>query len=114
MTYGVNKTGLRPRGQTNDNFIIKQSDIDKHITNRLHYFTTLKQKLDANATKVSNNNLRREWLKNQKKMNYTNEYNRIRSELEQSKLKGLSTQSLQNRKDELKKLGANIVDGIVD
>ena len=114
MTYGVNKTGLRPRGQTNDNFIIKQSDIDKHITNRLHYFTTLKQKLDANATKVSNNNLRREWLKNQKKMNYTNEYNRIRSELEQSKLKGLSTQSLQKRKDDLKKLGANIVDGIVD
>ena len=114
MTYGVNKTGLRPRGQTNDNFIIKQSDIDKHITNRIHYFTTLKQKLDANATKVSNNNLRREWLKNQKKMNYTNEYNRIRSELEQSKLKGLSTQSLQKRKDDLKKLGANIVDGIVD
>ena len=114
MTYGVNKTGLRPRGQTNDNFIIKQSDIDKHITNRLHYFTTLKQKLDANATKVSNNNLRREWLKNQKKMNYTNEYNRIRSELEQSKLKGLSTQSLQKRKDDLKKLGANIIDGIVD
>ena len=114
MTYGVNKTGRRPRGQTNDNFIIKQSDIDKHITNRLHYFTTLKQKLDANATKVSNNNLRREWLKNQKKMNYTNEYNRIRSELEQSKLKGLSTQSLQKRKDDLKKLGANIIDGIVD
>ena len=114
MTYGVNKTGRRPRGQTNDNFIIKQSDIDKHITNRLHYFTTLKQKLDANATKVSNNNLRREWLKNQKKMNYTNEYNRIRSELEQSKLKGLSTKSLQDRKDKLKELGANIVDGIVD
>ena len=114
MTYGVNKTGRRPRGQTNDNFIIKQSDIDKHITNRLHYFTTLKQKLDANATKVSNNNLRRQWLHSQKKMNYTNEYNRIRSELEQSKLKGLSTQSLQKRKDDLKKLGANIVDGIVD
>ena len=114
MTYGVNKTGLRPRGQTNDNFIIKQSDIDKHITNRIHYFTTLKQKLDANATKVSNNNLRREWLKNQKKLNYTHDYSRIRSELEQSKLKGLSTQSLQKRKDKLKELGANIVDGIVD
>ena len=47
-------------------------------------------------------------------MNYTNEYNRIRSELEQSKLKGVSTQSLQKRKDDLKKLGANIIDGIVD
>ena len=49
-----------------------------------------------------------------KKMNYTNEYNRIRSELEQSKLKGLSTQSLRDRRDKLKELGANIVDGIVD
>ena len=49
-----------------------------------------------------------------KKMNYTNEYNRIRSELEQSKLKGLTTELLQKRKDHLKKLGANIIDGIVD
>ena len=48
-------------------FIVKQSDIDKHIANRLHYFKTLRDKLDAHATKVSNNNLRREWLKNQKK-----------------------------------------------
>ena len=47
-------------------------------------------------------------------MNYTNEYNRIRSELEQSKLKGLTTELLQERKDHLKKLGANIIDGIVD
>ena len=47
-------------------------------------------------------------------MNYTNEYNRIRSELEQSKSKGLSTQSLRDRRDKLKELGANIVDGIVD
>ena len=47
-------------------------------------------------------------------MNYTNEYNRIRSELEQSKLKGLSTKSLQDHKNKLKELGANIIDGIVD
>ena len=114
MTYGVSKSGLRPRGQTNDNFIVKQSDIDKHITNRLHYYKTLKDKLDAHATKASNNNLRREWLKNQKKMNYTNEYNRIRSELEQSKLQGLSTELLKKRSTDLKKLGANIIDGIVD
>ena len=114
MVYGVNMTGLRPRSKTNDNFIVKQNDIDKHIANRLHYFKTLKDKLDAHATKARNNNLRRQWLSSQKKMNYTNEYNRIRSELEQSKLKGLSTQLIQKRKDDLKKLGANIVDGIVD
>ena len=112
MTYGVNKN--KSFGYDSRPLSLQSDVINKHITNRLHYYKTLKDKLDAHATKASNNNLRREWLKNQKKMNYTNEYNRIRSELEQSKLKGLSTQSLQNRKDELKKLGANIVDGIVD
>ena len=88
--------------------------IDKHIANRLHYFKTLKDKLDAHATKARSINLRKQWMDSQKKMNYTNEYNRIRSELEQSKLKGLSTQSLRDRRDKLKELGANIVDGIVD
>ena len=67
MTYGVSKSGLRPRKQTNDNFTVSQNDIDKHITNRLHYYKTLKDKLDAHATKASNNNLRRQWLLNQKK-----------------------------------------------
>ena len=67
MTYGVSKIGLRPRKQTNDKFTISQNDIDKHITNRLHYYKTLKDKLDVHATKASNNNLRREWLKHQKK-----------------------------------------------
>ena len=88
--------------------------IDKHIANRLHYFKTLKDKLDAHATKARSINLRKQWMDSQKKMNYTNEYNRIRSELEQSKLKGLTTDLLQKRKNKLKELGANIVDGIVD
>ena len=68
MTYGVSKIGLRPRKQTNDKFTISQNDIDKHITNRLHYYKTLKDKLDAQATKASNNSLRREWLLKQKKL----------------------------------------------
>ena len=101
MTYGVSKSGLRPRGQTNDNFIVKQSDIDKHITNRLHYYKTLKDKLDAHATKASNNNLRRKWLLNQKKMNYQNEYDRIRSEIEQHVVKEASIDNLKRRRNEI-------------
>ena len=112
MVYGVSKS--KSLGYDSRPLSLQTNVIDKHIANRLHYFKTLRDKLDAHATKVSNNNLRREWLKNQKKMNYTNEYNRIRSELEQSKSKGLSTQSLRDRRDKLKELGANIVDGIVD
>ena len=113
MTYGVSKT-KSTSGHDSRPFALQQNNIDKHITNRLHYYKTLKDKLDAHATKASNNNLRREWLKNQKKMNYTNEYNRIRSELEQSKLQGLSTELLKKRSTDLKKLGASVIDGIVD
>ena len=112
MVYGVSKS--KSLGYDSRPLSLQTNVIDKHIANRLHYFKTLKDKLDAHATKARNNNLRRQWLSSQKKMNYTNEYNRIRSELEQSKLKGLSTQSLRDRRDKLKELGANIVDGIVD
>ena len=112
MTYGVSKS--KSFGYDSRPLSLQGNVIDKHITNSLHYFKALKDKLDAHATKSASITLRKRWIDSQKKMNYTNEYNRIRSELEQSKLKGLSTQSLQKRKDDLKKLGANIVDGIVD
>ena len=112
MVYGVSKS--KSLGYDSRPLSLQTNVIDKHIANRLHYFKTLKDKLDAHSTKARSINLRKQWMDSQKKMNYTNEYNRIRSELEQSKLKGLSTQSLQKRKDDLKKLGANIIDGIVD
>ena len=112
MVYGVSKS--KSFGYDSRPLSLQTNVIDKHIANRLHYFKTLKDKLDAHATEARNNNLRKQWMDSQKKMNYTNEYNRIRSELEQSKLKGLTTELLQKRKDHLKKLGANIVDGIVD
>ena len=112
MTYGVSKIGLRPRKQTNDKFTISQNDIDKHITNRLHYYKTLKDKLDAQATKASSIDLRRQWLLKQKKVNYQSEYDRIRGEIEHNNVKGLSVESLKKRRDDLAKLGAKVIDGI--
>ena len=113
MVYGA--VSVNKNKSNNSKPLSLQTDvIDKHIANRLHYFKTLKDKLDAHATKARSINLRKQFIESQKKMNYTNEYNRIRSELEQSKLKGLTTELLQKRKDHLKKLGANIIDGIVD
>ena len=114
MTYGVSKIGLRPRKQTNDKFTISQNDIDKHITNRLHYYKILKDKLDAQATKASNNSLRRQWLLKQKKINYQSEYDRIRSEIAHNVVKGVSSESLKKRRDDLAKLGAKVIDGIAD
>ena len=112
MTYGVSKIGLRPRKQTNDKFTISQNDIDKHITNRLHYYKTLKDKLDAQATKASSIALRKQWLDKQKKLNYQSEYDRIRGEIEHNNVKGLSVESLKKRRDDLAKLGAKVIDGI--
>ena len=112
MVYAVSKG--KSLGYDSRPLSLQTNIIDKHIANRLNYFKILKDKLDAHATKARSINLRKQWMDSQKKMNYTNEYNRIRSELEQSKLKGLTTELLQKRKDHLKKLGANIIDGIVD
>ena len=112
MVYGVSVN--KNKGNNSKPLSLQTNVIDRHIANRLHYFKILKDKLDAHATKARSIRLRKQFIESQKKMNYTNEYNRIRSELEQSKLKGLSTQSLRDRRDKLKELGANIVDGIVD
>ena len=111
MTYGVSKT-KSTSGHDSRPFALQQNNIDKHITNRLHYYKILKDKLDAQATKASNNSLRRQWLLNQKKINYQSEYDRIRGQIEHNNVKGLSVESLKKRKDKLAELGAKVIDGI--
>ena len=111
MTYGKTKS---TSGHDSRPFALQQNNIDKHITNRLHYFKNLQKQLDAQATKASNNSLRREWLLKQKKVNYQSEYDRIRGEIEHNNVKGLSVESLKKRKNDLAKLGAKVIDGIAD
>ena len=65
MVYGVSKS--KSLGYDSRPLSLQINVIDKHIANRLHYFKTLKDKLDAHATKARNNNLRRQWLSSQKK-----------------------------------------------
>ena len=87
-------------------------DMQRHITNKLHYFKNLQKQLDAHATKVASIRLRKEWLEKQKKMNYQNEYDRIRSLIDQNTVKGKSVASLDKRKKELEMLGAIAVGSI--
>ena len=112
--YAINKSGLKPRAPTNNSFTISQNDIDKQITNRLHYYKTLKDKLDAQATKASSIALRKRWLEKQKKMNYQNEYDRIRGEIQRQTVfrGGTSLGSLEKRKKDLEALGAVEIDSI--
>ena len=113
MTYGVSKT-KSTLGHDSRPFALQQNNIDKHITNRLHYFKNLQKQLDAHATKASSIALRKQWLNKQKKVNYQSEYDRIRNEIEHNNVKGLSIESLKKRKDDLAKLGAKVIDGIAD
>ena len=64
MTYGVKST----LGHDSRPFALQQNNIDKHITNRLHYFKNLQKQLDAQATKASSIALRKQWLDKQKKL----------------------------------------------
>ena len=86
--------------------------MQRHITNKLHYFKNLQKQLDAHATKVASIRLRKEWLEKQKKINYQNEYDRILGMISQNTVKGKSLASLEKRKKELEMLGSKAVEGI--
>ena len=93
-------------------FALQQSNIDKHIKNKLNYFRNVQRQLDAHATKAASIQLRKDWMEKQKKINYQNEYDRIRGEISHNTVRGLSTTTLEKKKKELEKLGALAVDGI--
>ena len=93
-------------------FALQQSNIDKHIKNKLNYFRNVQRQLDAHATKAASIALRKQWMEKQKKINYQNEYDRIRGEIAHSTVKGLSTTTLKNRQKELENLGAMAIQGI--
>ena len=93
-------------------FALQQSNIDKRIKNKLHYFKNVQRQLDAQATKAASIALRKNWMEKQKKINYQNEYDRIRGEIKHSTVRGLSTATLEKRQKELEDLGAQAIEGI--
>ena len=114
--YGINRKGLRKRKvpfNNGDNLVsMKSNDMTKHVLNRIHYFENLQKQIDAHHTKASSIVLRKTWLDNQKKINYTNEYDRLRSQVAQNVVKGASVDSLLERQNVLKRLGVHSLDGI--
>ena len=48
-------------------FALQQSNIDKHIKNKLNYFRNVQRQLDAHATKAASIALRKNWMEKQKK-----------------------------------------------
>ena len=109
--YGVKSRSAMIRHDEKP-FALQQSNIDKHIKNKLNYFRNVQRQLDAQATKAASIQLRKDWMQKQKKINYQNEYDRIRGEIAHSTVKGLSTTTLKNRQKVLEGLGAQAISGI--
>ena len=69
--YGLSKSGLRKKKvpfNNGDNLVsMKNHDMTRHVTNRLHYFTNLQKQIDAHSTKAESIALRKTWLEKQKK-----------------------------------------------
>ena len=99
------------------NYAVQSS---KNNTKRLDYYTRLQAVLDANATRRQSLLMRKSMLDHQRKMNYHNEYDRLRGELGQHilrrerggvgvkhyKIWGQQRKELEDRVKELEGLGA--------
>ena len=86
-------------------------DLQQRLTARsLHHIKNLQRIVDAHHTKAANLKLRKEWLDKQKRMNYSNEYERIRGLIDHNLVRGKSITGLRSRikdiNDEMKKMGA--------
>ena len=84
--------------------------LQKRQLNDIKY---LKSKLDARKTMVESAYIRKMILEKQKINNYQNEYNRIRAHLQESAIPFTTKEQIKNRTEQLKKMGARVVEGIV-
>ena len=86
-----------------------------YFKQHLGYYSQMKKLLEAKNTQVHLLTHRRKAIQDSNVLNYQNEFNRIQGLLENQNpgLHGRSRQSLTQRADELKRLGAEAVEGIV-
>ena len=79
--------------------------IDNTLQNQMNkYMITLehnKKLLEAKQSKVALVSLKNKWRRQQDKLNYQSEYDRIRGLLESSVLKGVSTKHLEDRQTKM-------------
>ena len=64
----------------------------------------MQRQLDARETKTKSIATRKEWLERQNNANYRNEYDRLRGDMEHSRLPFADKYKLQKRADHLKRL----------
>ena len=86
-----------------------------YFQTNLDYYKDMKQLLDARNTQVELLSLRRKAIQDSNRLNYQNEYDRIRGLLSKRNegLIGNTRERLEQRQDELMALGAQAVNNIV-
>ena len=84
----------------------------KRLNNQIYCLNNVQRELDARQTKVANALYRNKLREHQNTLNFTNELHRVRGILSQNdtRLPIGTRDRLNQRVDELKKLGANIAD----
>ena len=99
----------KPSEHKSNKHFVNNADLQKSFINNtgLHQLKHAKDQMEAYNTKQSLISFRKKLLDDQKKTNYSMEYDRIRGILAHSNVTPFKTQaSLMNRRDELKKMGA--------
>ena len=77
---------------------------EKQVKDNIRYQEIVQKKIDAIKTKQSLIELRKDWVNNQKKINYRNEYQRLIGDLSHSMLKGHTVHNIERRMKELQSL----------
>ena len=84
-------------------------DIDKATSNFLNNMKRQRDILKARQTKAALISLKKQWLDNQNRNNYQSEYDRIKSLLQDSMLKGTSKKHIEDRVKTLENMDIGIV-----
>ena len=84
-------------------------DIDKATSSFLNNMKRQRDILKARQTKTALVSLRKQWLDNQNRNNYQSEYDRIKSLLQDSMLKGTSKKHIEDRVKTLENMDIGIV-----
>ena len=84
----------------------KGRHIEDEMRNRLGYWNLVKKTMEAHETKAKSILFRKNLLDAQKKINYQNEYERLRGTLAHTVVPIQTRETLTKRIDQLAKLGA--------
>ena len=91
---------------------INHSHREDAIINRIHYWNRVKHMMEMHEIKQKSIHFRKQLLENRAKVNYQNEYDRIRGTLAYSIVPIQTKRNIQNRMNDIEKLGAQAFAGI--